>query len=42
MIEMLEEKLRKNNIEFRTGYQYWGVNTVYVCTSEDLEFLCHI
>lgn len=42
MIEMLEEKLRKNKIEFRTGYQYWGVNTVYVCTSEDLEFLCHI
>lgn len=41
-IELLEEKLRKNNITFHSGYQYWGTTSVYVCVSKDLEFLCHI
>lgn len=41
-IEMLEAKLNDNNIKFSSGYQYWGVTSVYICVSEDLEFLCHI
>lgn len=41
-IEMLEEKLRQNNIKYKSGYHYWGINNVYICVSENLEFLCHI
>ena len=41
-IELLEEKLRENKIDFHSGYQYWGVTSVYICVSNDLEFLCHI
>ena len=41
-IEILEDKLRQNNIKFSTGYRYWGRTSVYICASEDLDFLCHI
>lgn len=41
-IEILEEKLKKSNIKFYSGYQYWGTTSTYICVSEDLEFLCHI
>lgn len=42
MMEMLEEKLYNHKIKYKTGYQYWGTTSVYICVSEDLEFLCHI
>ena len=41
-IEMLEEKLKQNNIKYKSGYHYWGINNVYICVAENLEFLCHI
>ena len=41
-IELLENKLRDNNIKFYSGYQYKGKTDTYICVSEDLEFLCHI
>ncbi len=41
-IELLEQKLEDNKIKFHKGYQYWGVTSVYICVSDDLEFLCHI
>lgn len=41
-IELLEKKLRDNNIGFCSGYQYRGRTDAYICVSEDLEFLCHI
>ena len=41
-IQLIEQKLYENNIQFHSGYQYWGTTSVYICVSEDLEFLCHI
>ncbi len=41
-IELIETKLRKSNISFYSGYQYVGKTDVYICVSDDLEFLCHI
>lgn len=41
-IRLLEEKLRKNNIEFCSGYQYCGRTNAYICVSTDLKFLCSI
>lgn len=41
-ISMLEKKLSENNIKFCSGYQYRGTTDAYICTSSDLEFLCHI
>ena len=40
--KQLEEKLKQNNIKYKSGYHYWGINNVYICVSENLEFLCHI
>lgn len=41
-IELLVEKIEKAGIECSYGYQYWGTTNVFICTSADLEFLCHI
>ena len=41
-IKLIEEKLHKSNIGYRSSYHYKGMTDVYVCTSKDLEFLCHI
>ncbi len=41
-IELIENKLNENNIEFKCGYQYRGRTNVYTLVSSDLEFLCHI
>lgn len=41
-IYYLQEKLTKNNIEFSCGYLYHGKSHVYICTSMDLEYLCHV
>ena len=41
-IKLIESKLQKNGISFSSGYQYWGRTSVYICTSSDLDFLCHI
>ena len=41
-ISLIEKKLRDKGIKFNSGYQYKGVTDVYICVSEDLEFLCHI
>jgi hypothetical protein len=34
--------LKSNGIKYWSGYQYWGITSVYICVSDDLEFLCHI
>lgn len=41
-IQLLEEKLHKNNIEFCTSYSFSGRTDVYLCVSKDLEFLCTV
>ena len=41
-IKLIEEKLNNNKINYCSGYHYWGQTCVYICTSENLEFLCHI
>jgi hypothetical protein len=41
-INLLEAKLKSNGIKYCSGYQYWGITSVYICVSDDLEFLCHI
>lgn len=40
-VELLEKKLTQNNIEFSRGF-YRGKKDVYICTSKNLDFLCHI
>lgn len=41
-IELIENSLKKANIKFSSGYQYKGRTDVYICVSEDMEFMCHI
>lgn len=41
MIQLLEEKLRKNGVKYCSG-TYEGECDLYICTSEDISFLCHL
>lgn len=41
-IELLEKKLRDNNITYCSGYLNKGVTDAYICTSDDLRYLCSI
>lgn len=41
-IKLLEKKLEDSGIEFSSGYDYRGRTNAYICTSKDLDFLCHI
>lgn len=41
-IELIEKKLDASNIKYCSSYKYRGRTDVYICVSEDLEFLCHI
>lgn len=41
-IEILEDKLKKHYIQYGVGYRYYGRTSVYICTSKNLDFLCHI
>lgn len=41
-VKLLEDKLKENNIAFHCSILYSGINTTYICVSEDLKFLCSI